>query len=184
MINHVENCSLYAYLHVGRLSAAAALCLLMLLQSCTGGTSLRTEAAGQGDLRGSYTLILFGGNFSDDLETVALLDRDDDGYRIEPYAPDFRYRTKKGIPADRALKEAEDFISLHPSFAKAQLKSIRDNGGNIIGYEYRPLYIPLEHGTDDLMDIDYLLQGDRVLAHIRLKPFLEKRERLFWKEHK
>lgn len=173
------------YRHITlNLSQAAVLFLVLFLQSCMGGTSLRTEAAGTGEPKGSYTLILFGGNFSDDLETVALLDREDDSYTIEPYAPDFRYRTKKGVPADRAIKEAEHFISLHPSFSKAQLRSIRDIGGNIIGYEYRPLYLPFEYGFDDVMDIDYLLQGEKVLAKIRLKPFLEKRERDFRREEK
>lgn len=137
---------------------------------------LKTEKANASDIRGTFTLILYGGRYSDDLETVAILDSEGDQYHFEPYAPDFDYRVKKGIQAKEALAEAEKFVSFHNAFWRSQLSKILDNKGTTIGYELRPLYLNFVYGTSDLLDIYYWLKEDgKVKATIKLKPqILEK----------
>jgi hypothetical protein len=139
---------------------------------------LKTEEAKASDITGTYTLILYGGNYSDDLETIAILDREGDQYNFEPYTPDFDYRIKKGVPAEEALKEAEKFVSFHNSFWRSQISRIIDNKGNTIGYEVRPLYQPFTFGVSDVLDVYYWLrEGGRVKVLIRLTQSVE-RERL------
>jgi hypothetical protein len=171
-----------------RLGMSLPVWLLLLsfpfLQACMSGTALRTDAAKGGDMQGSYTVIFYGGNFSDDLETVAFLDKEGDGYVIEPFAPDFAYKIKKGLPADEALHEADAFIRWHSAFHKEQFSSIMDEKGIIMGYELRPLYLPITYGTDDVLDINYRLQRDKVIAYVRLKPALEKTKQDFRREVK
>jgi len=137
--------------------------------------ALRTEEAKPDEIKGTFTLILYGGNYLDDLETIALLDAEGDQYVLDPFVPDFDYRIKKGMPAPEAFKEAEGFVNFHPSFWRSQLSRIADKQGKTIGYEVRPLYRPFAFGISDVLDVNYWLkEKGRVKATIRLIPSLEK----------
>ena len=151
----------------------------LTLQACAPGNALRTDVPRSGDIQGTYTLILYGGNYGDDLETVAFLDKEGDRYTLEPYAPDFVFRARKGLTADRALREAGEFVRSHADFHQEQVRGIRGENGEIIGYEIRPLYLPITYGTDDVLDIDYWAREDRVLVYVKLKPSVEKRRNDF-----
>lgn len=147
--------------------------LIVSLVSCSGvRQQLRTEEAGTVD-PGTYTLILFGARYGGDIETVAFLDKEGDGYTFEVYAPDFDYRVMKGIPADQARAKAESFVSHHYAFDRSVLSRIFDLSGNPIGYEVRPLYRPLEFGYTDVLDIGYTIAGGKVIIRIWLKPELK-----------
>jgi hypothetical protein len=153
-------------------AVAASLTLL----ACAPGKALRTDVPPSGNVQGSYTLILYGGNYGNDLETIAFLDKEGDRYTLEPYAPQFVFRTRKGLTADSALREASEFIRSQAEFQREQFRSIKDEKGEIIGYELRPLYLPFTFGTDDVLDVDYWLKEDRVLIFVKLKPSLEKKK--------
>lgn len=136
---------------------------------------LKTEKAKVDDVTGTFTLILYGGRFSDDLETIAILDREGDQYTFEPYAPEFDYRIKRGVQAQKAIEEVEKFVSFHNSFWRSQLSKIIDNKGNTIGYELRPLYLPFSYGISDVMEVYYWLkEGNKVKVTIRLTPSIER----------
>ena len=136
---------------------------------------LKTEKAKVDDVTGTFTLILYGGRFSDDLETIAILDREGDQYTFEPYAPEFDYRIKRGVQAQKAIEEVEKFVSFHNSFWHSQLSKVIDNKGNTIGYELRPLYLPFSYGISDVMEVYYWLkEGNKVKVTIRLTPSIER----------
>jgi len=136
---------------------------------------LRTEVANVAEIQGSFTMILYGGRFLDDVETIAILDVEGDQFHFEPYAPDFDFKVKKGIPAKEALSEAQKFVSFHNAFWRSQLSRILDNNGKTIGYELRPLYHHFVYGTSDVMDVYYWLkEGGRVKVTIRLDSEIEK----------
>jgi hypothetical protein len=149
---------------------------ILSLQACVHGTSLKTVVPHTVDVQGTYTLILYGGNYSGDLETVAILDREGDRYTFEPYSPAFNYRVIKGQTSDHALPAAEQFVRRAPSYQSEQLRSVLDETGTVIGYELRPLYLPFVYGTSDVLDIDYRSRGEKVIVTIRLKPFLEQQD--------
>jgi hypothetical protein len=133
--------------------------------------SLRTEAAKDIDveMKGTFTLILYGGSYFDDIETIAIFDYESDDYVFEPYAPEFDYGIHRGLSAEEALKKAHRFISSgHSSFYRAQLRRILDDKGKTTGYELRPLYMPLTYGLSDVLDVFYGLQDQRVRIIIRL----------------
>jgi hypothetical protein len=156
-----------------------AVIVALMLGACAPGRTVRTAAVSSSDIRGTYTLILYGANYGDDLETAAFLDKEGDGYDFEPFAPDFVFRTKKGLTAESALKEAGKFLHFHPDVHGQRLQSIADDKGEIIGYELRPLYLPISLGTDDAIDINYQLKEKRVLIYIKLKPALERRRTFY-----
>ncbi len=146
----------------------------LFLSSCATDRLLRTEYSKDKELKGAFTLILYGSRHLNDIETIAILDIEDDGYTIEPYAPEFDYRIKKGISAEEAFKEAEHFVSWHSSFYRAALNKIIDEKGATIGYELRPLYHPLTFGFADVLDVDYVMKGDKVVVRIKLIPSVER----------
>ena len=146
---------------------------MVVLQACAGGKGLRTLPAESGDLQGTYALILYGGNYADDLETIALLDKEGDRYTIELFAPPFSYRIIKGQTAAHAIPAAEQFIRRHPAYNRQQMRAILDEQGSVIGFEIRPLYHPLAFGTDDVLDVDYTLKGEKVVATIRVKQSVQ-----------
>jgi hypothetical protein len=143
--------------------------------ACAGVNPLKTEPATAAEVKGTFTVIFYGGAYADDLETVALLDNEGDQFTFEPFAPDFDYIIKKGLSAEEALKAAEKFVTFHPSFWRTQLIKIIDPEGNIIGFELKPLYFPFVYGTSDVLDIYYWLKKEgKIKVTIKLKPSLEK----------
>jgi hypothetical protein len=129
----------------------------------------------ESEITGTYTLILFGGNYTDDLHTIAFLDKEGDQYTLAPYAPDWQYIVKKGVSAKDALAKAAQFVSTSPSFRNVQFSKLLDDKGNAIGYEVRPLYIPTTYGASDVLDVWYSLQNTTVNIHIHIKEYIEKR---------
>ena len=135
---------------------------------------LKTEGAKEQDVRGVFTLILYGGRDANDVEALAILDIEGDHYSFEPYAPEFDYKIKRGLPGKEALGEANKFISYHPAFHNSQLSEIIDGKGNTLGYEVRPLYIPFRFGTSDVLEVYYSLKGSKVKVTIRIIPSIER----------
>ncbi len=136
---------------------------------------LKTIEASPAEITGTFGMILYGGRFLDDVETIAILDLEGDGYKLEPFAPDFDFRIKKGVSAKEAFEQAQKFVSFHNAFWRSQLSRIMDNKGNTIGYEIRPLYLPFYFGASDIFDVYYWLkENGRVKVTIKLIPFVEK----------
>jgi hypothetical protein len=154
----------------------AVLACILFLQACMQGKRLMTGPGNKPDVQGTYILILYGGNYSGDLETVAILDREGDRYTFEPYAPAFNFKVIKGQTADHALPAAEQFVRRHPSYQGEVLHSILDETGAVIGYELRPLYLPLVYGVSDVLDVDYLIRGEKVIVTVKVKPFIEQQD--------
>jgi hypothetical protein len=155
--------------------ALFATSLLPASDSLAFETSLKTEAANPSEVKGTFTLILYGGNYYDDLETMAILDREGDQYTLDLYKPDFDYRVIKGVPAKEALAKAEKFIRFNPSFWHSQLSKILDDKGDVIGYELRPLYYPITYGSSDVLDVHYWMEeGGRVKITVRLMTSVER----------
>jgi hypothetical protein len=136
--------------------------------------NLRAEEVKEGDVKGVFTLILYGARDINDIETLVLLDIEGDQYTLEPYAPAFDYKIKKGLSEKAALKEAYKFIGYHNAFLRPQLSKIIDDKGNTIGYEVRPLYLPFVFGRSDVLEVDYSLKGDKVRVTIKIIPSIER----------
>jgi len=151
--------------------------ILAVLTSSVGCAALggiHTESLKAGDNSGVFDLVLYGGNYSNDLETAAFLDRQGDAYNFDIYAPEFNYRTIKGLTFEEGLDKATEFVSLNSSFHQFKITSIVNDKSQILGYEVKPLYLPYNYGTDDVLDIWYTEKGNKVVVTVRLKPFIEK----------
>lgn len=142
-----------------------------ILKSLSRGNKVKTVPSSIPSISGVFTLILYG----NDLETVAILGKEGERYTFEPFAPEFKYTVKKGVQAKEAIAEAETFISRHSSFHQSRISGIVDERGNTLGYEFRPLYLPISIGTEDVLDVNYKMEANKVIVYINLKPSIEKK---------
>jgi hypothetical protein len=144
--------------------------LLLFLGACAPSAYLKTSGVTPDEITGTYTLILYGGRYAADIENLAILDREDDPYAFEPYAPAFDFKVIKGMPAGDALERAERFVRSHHSSIRSRLSRVLDDTGTTIGYEVRPLYAPLDFGYGDVLDVRYRIEGNKVIVTITLIP--------------
>ena len=147
----------------------------LAISSCViaTGNHLRTVEAKPSEVAGTYTLFLYGCRYPDDLENVAILDKEGYPYTFDIYAPASRYKIKSGLSADKALREAEQFVSCSAHYQQSRLSAISDPSGNIIGYEVRPLYSPIRFGMYDVLNIQYANKDGRIIVYIKLDPTVE-----------
>ncbi len=152
------------------LTSIISMTILSAITACSLTKSLLTEEIKANKIAGSFSLILYSNRFSGDFENVAFLDVEGDQYKIEIFAPDFDYEIVRNLPADKAIRKAEQFIASHGSFKYAQVSQIKDPYNNVIGYEFRPLYSASQFGFFDVLDIDYRLEGNKIIVKISLVP--------------
>ena len=84
------------------------------------------------------------------------------------------YQVYEGLPADKALKGAEKFLTCNADYWKMRLSKIVDADGAIVGYELRTLYTPDTFGMTDVLDVHYRLRDSKVTVHIKLDAEIEK----------
>lgn len=155
-------------------AALTALSVAVFLSSCMAGTYLKTKETTPAEMKGTFTVFLYGCRYPDDIDNVAILAQEGTPYTFEIYAPDFEYKTVKGLPADEAFKEAQKFLTCSFHYRQSQLSKITDPEGNILGYELKPLYAPFEFGIADVHIITYSLKDGTVRVTIRLDPDVER----------
>jgi hypothetical protein len=150
---------------------------VLVLQACVASTQLAPRAADPAELKGNYTLILYGCTSGDDLANVAVLVDEKSGYTFDVYAIDAMYKVKKDIPGAQALSEADAFVhcGMH-SVWRTQLRRIPDPAGKTIAYELKPLYRPGEVRTSEALLSSYSLKNGKVTANFTLDPSLQRRK--------
>jgi hypothetical protein len=146
-----------------------------LLVSCSAALHLATSAAVPGDITGTYRLYLYGCRFPDDIENMALMVNTAAPFRVNLFVPDTSYRVLENVAGPAALDEARKFIScsVHDT-GRSVLRRIVDKNGNTIAFELKPLYSPMEMGTDEVLQTDYFLRNDVLTVGIKLDPTVER----------
>ncbi len=159
---------------IWRYALALLLSSFLATASCAVGPRLVTRGANVSEVKGTYTLILYGCNYFNDMETVAIFGKEDGGPAFEPYAPDFNYRTIRNLPAKEALEQAARFVRCNSSYKSSQLSSVVDSEGRVLGFELRPLLFPFTFGTEDVIDTFYWIRNGKVRVSIRIKPSIQR----------
>ncbi len=149
----------------------AIICLLisvflptLLLTGCaTYKGTLMTQSIGAIEPSGTYTAIRYGSSSYDDYDAFALIVPDSGSYTFEIYKPDFEVRSSSRLSAKQALDLAGTFLGRHPEFARTRISGIVNAGGEVIGYEVRPLFKLTRFGQEDLITINYLLKENNMV---------------------
>gem|GEM_PF-1724764 len=137
--------------------------LLFILGSCGGVNYLKTAPVEDpAKITGRFTLILYGPSYYGDLENVAILDIEEDGYVIVPALQVFEY--EEGLDASEAIREAERFVSSQSAVYTTKMKKIIDKNGNTIGYELRPVYLMADFSDGDILRVDYVLRKAGIVS--------------------
>ena len=139
--------------------------------------SLKLELTDLSEIKGTFTVILYGTARFEGLETTTFLDIEGDEYTFEPYASEFEFKTEKGLQTTEAVKIAEKFVSSHPNFSRLQWAKILDNNGKTIGYELKPLYHPLSYGMSDVTIVTYYQKNGKIEIRVRLESSVEQQLR-------
>ena len=153
-------------------SIAAVLIIAMTAAACAPGIRLIPTSAKSDEIKGIYTLLLYGCHYPDDVMNVAFLVSENSEYPLDIYDIPTSYKVKKGLTAAQAKDEANSFVRCS-SFGvwQVQIQQISDDSGRNIGYEMRPLYlVPSQLGAVNVMDINYYLKSGKVVTYIKMDP--------------
>jgi hypothetical protein len=151
------------------------LIMIMAITACAPGMQLLTTGVQKAEVKGTFTLLLYGCHYPDDVKNVAILLDEGNTQPFEIYDIKTSYKVKKGISAQEALSQADSFVKCSTRrVTDTELRRIPDGSGGILGYELRPLYFPLEFGSSDIMLISYSLKDGMIRAYIRLLPDVER----------
>jgi hypothetical protein len=147
---------------------ATLLLMAISLHSCTLGTQLNTELADPKIITGTYTLLLYGCHYPEQIDNIAILVDKNSKYPLEIYDIKTSYSVENEVPAQQAFEKADDFVrcSSH-RVSQTQLTRIPDDSNGTVGYEVRPLYVPTEFGTPDVLIINYALKDGKIQVYIK-----------------
>jgi len=153
----------------------AFMAVVVILTACVPANQLITQPASPHDVKGTYTLLLYGCHYPEEVKNLAILVAEESKYPVEIYDIDTSYKTKKDLSAEQALSEADSFLKCSVRRVwQTEVWRIPDGSGGTVGYEIRPLYFPLEFGSPDILLTSYSIKGDKVRAYIRLTPSAQK----------
>ncbi len=158
------------------LGATALAFLAIMFAGCMAGKQLATSAAEPAAVTGTYTLLLYGCRYPDDIKNVVILVNEESKHPFEIYDLDTSYKVEKHVPAQQAFSKANSFLKCTSHrIWRTEVRRISDDAGGTIGYEVRPLYVPYEFGIPDVLLTSYALRNDgTVRAYIRLDPDVER----------
>ncbi len=149
--------------------AGVILALSFLAPACFAGKDLPTVPAVPADVEGTYTLLLYGCHYPDDIKDLAILVPGNAKYSVDIYDLSTSYKTRKDLSGAEALKEAESFVRCSTRrVTRTEIHRVRDEAGETVAFEVRPLYFPLEFGQEDVFQVSYSLADGRVTVYIRL----------------
>jgi len=146
------------------------------LQVCMAGERLLPVPAKPAEVKGTYTLILYGCRYPSDMENMAILVDEKSPYPLEVYAMESLYKVKKNVPASQALKEANTFLncSMHTVWQTVLRRIPDDTGKKTIGYELKPLFRPWESKVSEVLLSSYSLKNGKITTYITLDPSVKK----------
>lgn len=149
------------------------LILLIFLMPFIAHAEVKLQPCNEQDIKGVFNLIIYSNSFINDPETFILLERVDDGIKVVPYAPAFKYSVKENLDEKEALKIAKEILqdSAFVSFIKCSV--IRDKD-NIYGYELKPIYFPWIFGILEPLETAYRKKDNTITIFIRLHPQVER----------
>lgn len=151
--------------------------LASTLQGCIAGKQLMTAGADPSEVKGTYTLLLYGCHYPSQIQDVAILVDEAGRYPVTIHDLDTSYRVRKGVPAEQALSEADRFVRCSTfQIWRTELRKILDDSGGTVGYEVRPLFMPVQFGFADVIQTSYSLQNGTIRAYIRLFPDIERQQ--------
>jgi hypothetical protein len=158
---------------------AALLMLTILAGGCvTYKATLQTRTAGAVDTASTYSLIKYGRHYGDVYSSVAFIVPERGKYTFSIFKPDFEYKVVKGVSSAQVVEMAQTFVKGDPQIKEVQLNGIIGPGGDITGYEVRPIYRSILFGKEDILIIGYFLnESNEIQVRIDVDDVVKQREK-------
>lgn len=152
---------------------AKYIAMIITIHACMASSQLVPKQFDPAEIKGTYTLILYGCRYADDLENMAILVDEKSTHPVEVFALDSMYKVKRGLLGQQAVSEANAFIrcSMQPVW-QSVVRRIPDNLDGTVGYEIKPLY--REITPPEVLQSSYTLKNGKVTAYINLDYSLKK----------
>jgi hypothetical protein len=146
------------------------------LSGCSIGQQLKTETADPKSITGTYDLITYGCRYPADLERAVFLVLPEKTDALEFFVPATSYKITRGLPADKALEEANKFVRCGSyTVEELRIHRISDGGAGTLGYEVLPRFSPFDEGGTDPLLVSYVLKDGKVRVYIRLYPDVDRK---------
>lgn len=169
------------------LFAVTAGLLLLGAVATAEAKDVTIRGAEASELQGQYTIIAYGCESTSDSPSLAILKKEGTGYdfEVEVSTPAYFWnspqipsdtQTLSGVPAMEALRRAENFVKCNPEVQDVELNRITGPQGTVLGYEVRPVYMPLRYGSAGLQGVTYSLEERDIIASVSLNPLAEKND--------
>jgi len=154
--------------------------LLILLGGCVVLPSpIKTNfVSSKKEIKGKFHVILYGGNFLNDSETLAFLDRTDDEIDFLPYAPLYEYKIYRYLNLKQALRLIDQHFYTLTNQTSVQIRRILSPEKTLLGYEIRPIYQPLSVMSTEQPLVHYQLKANKLIIYIQ-KPWDLNKDTLF-----
>jgi hypothetical protein len=180
MTQNKETARMKRFRIMSGVAVSSVVVMVLILQACVAGVQLTPKQFDPAEIKGTYTLILYGCRYADDLENMAILVDEKSAHPLEVFAIDAMYKVKKGLTGQQAMSEANAFIncSMQPVW-QSVVRRIPDNQGRTVGYEVKPLYRNIT--PPEALLSSYSLSEGKVIAYINLDPSLKKEDH--FREH-
>jgi hypothetical protein len=146
------------------------------LSGCAMGTQLQTATADPKGIQGTFDLMTYGCRYPNDIEHAAFLIAPEKASVVDLFVPATSYKTKRGLPADQALAEADAHVRCGVRTVETiRVHRIPDGAGGTLGYEVLPRYPATDETGMDPLDVSYSLKDGKVIVYIRLFPDVERK---------
>jgi hypothetical protein len=154
--------------------AALVILAVIGIAALSGDRLLRTEPATPADVQGMFTLHFHGCGSREDIENVAIFDREGDAYSFVIADPALSCTARTGMPAAEAIRDAERFVRCNIHVERSRLRRILGPAGAVVGFELAPLYPVEMFGRDDVIDTRYTITDRTIGVRIKLDPSIER----------
>lgn len=172
-----------AYLTIHRLPVLmlflAGAILLFGFASPAAARDISIQHADASEVQGTFTIIAYGCESTSESPSLAILKKEGTAYdfTVEPTTAFFwgslqETDTQKmtGVRAPEALARATSFVKCNPDVMDVEINKIVGPQGTVLGYEVRPVYMPLRYGSEGLFSTAYTIEQNQVLASVIGNP--------------
>ena len=154
--------------------------LLTGFASVAAAKGLIVQPADVSELQGKkFTVTGYGCNTAGETASLAILQQEGTPYTFSLVSrptsfwdtPTLsnEYQTLTDVPAGEALAAAEDIVKCSPEVQDVYFNRISTPEGTVLGYEMKPIYMPVRFGSIDrnMISTDYRIDGNQVIGSVK-----------------
>jgi hypothetical protein len=155
-----------------RFATMTATLLFFVGFAVPGWTGMKTDMIKSTDIEpGTYKVITYDRVETNDPVSIVLLQQEGSGQTVKFTSPGAVNVRATGLSADEAVRLGQNYIERTPTVQDTELVKVTSEG-SVVGYEMRPVFMPLRYGSSDVVGTNYSVEPNRTLASVVLDPVM------------